>query len=402
MNTDGTGAPNAQQNTPAAPSVLQFMQSLAQSNEAVTQLLSQVVAQRAAAASKSIIARPESFDGKKGPSDARRYVQYFLLWATNQNMDEETLTRAFISGLTGDAAQWAAPYLIEIEKHQQDPTQHAFPFGGSFTDFKEAFKLRFQATDDHGEAIREMDRLTQGPKQTVAEYAALFQQISPRTTLGPVDLMERFQKGLNADAKARLTLAMIARDKKDHPTTLERLVRLAVDTDNAFRIHNTDFSRMLSTASARQPPRDPWAMDIDATRVSRPTPSGRTVEDFRKQMRGRCYGCGSTGHLKTACSFAHTQCNYCKRLGHKDAVCQDRFLGYSEGRGLSSNRPKQRVAATSEFSLFGNPASSSTTNEPSPAPASSSLETTIALLQNQLAAQQQLFQQLSTSAGQSF
>jgi hypothetical protein len=50
-----------------------------------------------------------------------------------------------------------------------------------------------------------------------------------------------------------------------------------------------------------------------------------------------------TGH------YANSKCDYCSRLGHVNCVCQDRFLGYSKGRG---ERTKQHVAATSAFSLF--------------------------------------------------
>ena len=93
-------------------------------------------------------------------------------------------------------------------------------------------------------------------------------------------------------------------------------------------------------------------MDVDATSTGR---SG-TREEFLRRMRGRCFGCGNSNHNKRDCNCArNSTCNYCKRKGHLEQVCQDKFMGLSRDRGLSVNR--QWVAATNHyteenFSLF--------------------------------------------------
>ncbi|KAI3998249.1 hypothetical protein K525DRAFT_214898 [Schizophyllum commune Loenen D] len=96
-------------------------------------------------------------------------------------------------------------------------------------------------------------------------------------------------------------------------------------------------------------------MDIDAARAA-PAPrtagNGRSRADFVAALRGRCFGCGATGHNKADCTESrNSTCRYCARRGHSDRVCQDRFMGLERNRG--AQRPA-RVAATvgAPFSLF--------------------------------------------------
>ncbi|KAH8825455.1 hypothetical protein DL96DRAFT_1418695, partial [Flagelloscypha sp. PMI_526] len=62
----------------------------------------------------------------------------------------------------------------------------------------------------------------------------------------------------------------------------------------------------------------------------------KTPIDFTKAMRGRCYGCGNESHVKAQCPKKTIRCSYCKRVGHLEGVCRDRFLGYSRDRGLQA------------------------------------------------------------------
>ncbi|KAL1684459.1 hypothetical protein GGG16DRAFT_21886, partial [Schizophyllum commune] len=69
-------------------------------------------------------------------------------------------------------------------------------------------------------------------------------------------------------------------------------------------------------------------------------------------LRGRCFGCGATGHNKADCTEScNSTCRYCARRGHSDRVCQDRFMGLERNRGAQH---PARVAATvsAPFSLF--------------------------------------------------
>jgi ribosome-binding protein aMBF1 (putative translation factor) len=80
------------------------------------------------------------------------------------------------------------------------------------------------------------------------------------------------------------------------------------------------------------PVADPTAMDVDATRMR---------DEFLRRMKGKCFGCGSTAHSKREGNHERDLCAYCKRVGHRDAVCMEKFLG----RGKS-----QKAAATGEES----------------------------------------------------
>jgi hypothetical protein len=97
-------------------------------------------------------------------------------------------------------------------------------------------------------------------------------------------------------------------------------------------------------------------MDVDATWTTR----GSSREDFLKRMRGRCFGCGASNHAKKDCNRARTvTCNYCRRRGHLEQVCQDKFMGVERGRGQTGGN-RQRIAATGgeeeNFSLFSDQA----------------------------------------------
>ena len=95
-----------------------------------------------------------------------------------------------------------------------------------------------------------------------------------------------------------------------------------------------------------------------------------------RAMAGRCFGCGSNAHVRRDCPMGEVQCGYCKRRNHKEAVCQDRYMGRERDGGLRNPRRGQRVAATVTedlFSLFSNE-----TPPPPSAPAPASVAATSA------------------------
>ena len=323
--------------------------------------------QQAVRTPKNPIARPEPFKGAS--TDARRFLQFFTAWARGEgpplNSDtganEKQWITAALSFMQGEASIWAAQYLQEIEAHTVDPTNalKPFPFGAQWSEFLAAYRLRFQAVDDTEEAQRELATIVQG-KKTVAEYAARFQQVSGRTGYGDTDLMSRFKAGLSKDSRLWLTMASL----HSKPQNFTDLVKRAMECDAEMR-------NLHRNPRATQPAVDPYAMEIDATHTAgsrgsrggqnQPAPqgNGRTREEFLRLMRGRCFGCGDSGHIKADGNHGRTKCNYCSRLGHQQNVCQDRFLGFPKNRG--ANRA-QRAAATNSlpFTLFADDAPAAT------------------------------------------
>ena len=353
----------------AVQAIAQMVQNQMRMNTSLEQLMAQLTntqkAHEVQAAThantiKSVISKPEPF--KSGTADARRYLQYFTLWARAQGpplnsaigTDGKQWIAAFLSNLQGEAAQWAVPLLAQIEAYHRSTVQKDsdYPAEGNWSTFVENFKLRFQATDDRIEAQRELNKVSQGSKG-VAEYAARFQEIAARTGYSAADLMARFKQGLSEKSRYHLALATLAKE----PTTLEELIKVVV--------HNEAHLRNYTDNPRSAPTRDPYAMDIDATRPA--VGNGRTYEDFKAAMRRRCFGCGSATHEKASCTSRNARCNYCSRTGHLETVCQDKFLGRAKGGGnRQKTQPRQRVAATdtAPFTLFPEEPTSSHTAAP--------------------------------------
>jgi len=365
--------------------------------------------------SGSTMARPEPFKGD--PKDARRFLQQYTIWAHSRGkplnkdgaaQDAQWIMHALVM-LQGEAAVWASPYLQAIERNMTVEAANgtarrrdaaapqaevpAFPFdNGSWSHFVTAFKARFMVADDRLLAQRELEGFSQG-NRTVAEYAARFQDIGARTEYSNEDLMARFKRGLSKDARLWLGMASLA----NTPTTLDALVQLAIKCDFHMR-EPTPSGRSHSqyTPTNTVPQRDPYAMEIDATKG----PNGRTRDDYFVKMEGRCFGCGSKDHLKADGNHSKLKCGYCARTGHFETVCQDKFLGYARGRGARKGKG-QRVAATQDsqqFTLFPG----ETIATPAPAPAASiastsGLETTVATLAASMTEQNRL---LGLLAGQ--
>jgi len=161
-----------------------------------------------------------------------------------------------------------------------------------------------------------------------------------------------------------------------------------------MRDNSMDHKR--TTPATQTQARDPFAMDIDASRAG---PSGRTREDFNKAMRGRCYGCGSKEHVKRNGNHQSSKCGFCQRNGHWESVCQDKFMGLDRNRGLTARSP-QRITAidTTPFTLF--PTEPVTTIAATPAPTPYNPAAEIATLQATIAEQNRLLSLITANANQ--
>ncbi|KAG2020897.1 hypothetical protein CC2G_006182 [Coprinopsis cinerea AmutBmut pab1-1] len=360
--------------TMSAADLAKLQEQQNQLTTAISTLVSHLTAAKTSS-SKSPVKAPEPFHGKA--EDARRFLQFFTNWAGHQPQlkkddgtrdDKEWISTA-LSYMHGEAGRWASRFLQQIADHDADSTK-PWPFaGGKWANFLTEFKQRFQPANDAQAALQELEQLTLG-RGTVADFASRFVDIFSRTNLSDSDGMARFKRKLSQEHLLWLALSNLIKE----PANLEELVAQAIKNEFVMRNMNPNSSRtslaQYAPAPTPAPARDPYAMEIDATR---PGPSGKTYQDFLNAMRGRCFGCGSTGHNKKDGNHGALRCNYCQRMGHAATVCQDKYMGFPPGRGLS-RLPRRRVAATQEapFSLFDEPAPAATATVAATTPATPS------------------------------
>lgn len=99
-------------------------------------------------------------------------------------------------------------------------------------------------------------------------------------------------------------------------------------------------------------------MDISAGTLS--SGNGKTCEDWKKALHGKCYGCGSDEHtIAKGCPSKRTICQWCKKAGHTFVVCMTQYLGRPRNDGPpqvvhASTIPKVlRSTSTSSGSTSG-------------------------------------------------
>lgn len=288
------------------------------------------------------VQKPSSFRGTRGP-DARRFLAQFQAYARgtglqlnswNTSMQKFVIAGdrwipAALSFMQDEAALWATPFMEEISRDGQ-------PFKNwDWAEFMAQFKLRFESADEKQDAIVALEALTQG-SLTVAEYTARFHEVAGRTDFSQTDLRQRYYVGLGHRIKD--TLAMV--DRPHH--TLPLLISVAQELDNRLRVRDAERLRDRGTTSRFGPPK-PFAgrstygppmtsgtQDVSATVQRPPKPastSGKSYEDFMTWMNGRCFGCGSKDHRKREGGHDREICTFCQRVGHREDVCQSRFMG---------------------------------------------------------------------------
>lgn len=355
-----------------------LVQSMAQLNHAVT-ALAEMQLQSANNGSSSLdisklrsVQKPATFNGTRG-ADARRFIAAFTIWAESlgREMQEKDASgnwvlchskfiRSAMSFLTDDAAIWATPHMESI-------ANQVIPFDNDWRKFVVAFKLRFESVDESVDAKEALRALWQG-RLTVAEYAAKFKEHAGRTGYSEADLHDRFYEHLSTEVKD----ALVHTEKPI--ATLADLEKVAVQVDYRIRQRKAEKAReqgRSTTAPKVHAPvpsmphispfvaKDPNAMDIDATRLDRKGPNGRTVQEFLTAMNGKCFGCGSTAHTKVNGNHDRDLCGWCRRIGHREGVCQSKWMGhpktaYQKAAVVSTEKAKEagRVSSPNSFAVL--------------------------------------------------
>lgn len=324
----------------------QMQQALTALTQAVTTLTTTVNNRQQEAPGRTLdkaLQKPTPFKGSSS-ADARRFLAAFSTYAmTTGNLlnnpqadgtytpDERKWIVSALTFLQDEAAIWATPYLEKVAEANVANR----PFQDSWATFKTDFRSRFETSNEAVDAKDALRALWQGSK-TVPEYAAKFKELMSRTGYSAADLRDRFYEHLASGIKDELvhTARPIG--------TLDELLTVATDLDVRLRQRRAEKAReqgksvpspRLPTTTTTAAPfiaKDPNAMDIDGT---------HSREAFIKSMTGKCFGCGSTAHNKRDGNHERDICAWCGRTGHREVVCQSKFMGQPK---------KQRVAVTEE------------------------------------------------------
>lgn len=169
-------------------------------------------------------------------------------------------------------------------------------------------------------------------KTSAAVYSSEFAALSILVEWGDVALRDQYYSGLKTEVQVEIARGAF-------PATLNELAALAIRIDsrlfesrkgtttNPFR--NRMGQWQPQNQNSRPPPRDPNAMDVDATGPARP----RLTDQLREQLRkdGKCFRCRQKGHMSRDCTA---------------------FDNRPQGTATTSRnpfRPQNRVAATHRF-----------------------------------------------------
>ena len=178
-------------------------------------------------------------------------------------------------------------------------------------DFQTALTKTFDPVCSSREKAQELSSIRQG-NDSVCDYAIHFRTLAAESGWNNTALYDVFLKGLSPDIQDLLV-------PLDLPTSLDELIALAIRTDNRrnqlrkqWVERRGEYHGATVTPETRWPT-SPRALPDNATSRNEEEPMqlGRTrltpEERQRRRQEGRCFYCGESGHLVSACPVKKTR-----------------------------------------------------------------------------------------------
>jgi hypothetical protein len=229
------------------------------------------------------VGTPIHFDGS--PNDASRWLHSVIAYISINDRiytsDDKKIILALSFMSKGSAATWAeAAYenAAELESF------------GTWKNFQEDFKRTFVTKDVKATAIAKLSSLTQSGCGSLEKFNAEFRLLAHRSTVNSQGaLIEWYLRALHPSISTQI----LRMDKT--PESLEGWIAKAEHFNvqneriKSLRQGRPFFNNPPSSSSRK---RDPYAMDVDAVRLS---PTQRA--DYMK--KGLCFVCGKHGHRST-------------------------------------------------------------------------------------------------------